>query len=46
MNIAVSYPYIGAITKSIGGEHINTVVLAKGNWTRTLWFLVLRLSQK
>ena len=32
MNIAVSYPYIGAITKSIGGEHINTVVLAKGNW--------------
>ena len=32
MNIAVSYPFIGAITKSIGGEHINTVVLAKGNW--------------
>jgi len=32
MNIAVSYPYIGAITKSIGGAHINTVVLAKGNW--------------
>ncbi|NOR58087.1 MAG: zinc ABC transporter solute-binding protein [Sulfurimonas sp.] len=32
MNIAVSYPYIGAITKSIGGEHIRTVVLAKGNW--------------
>ena len=32
INIAVSYPYIGAITKSIGGEHINTVVLARGNW--------------
>ena len=32
LNIAVSYPYIGALTKSIGGEHINTVVLAKGNW--------------
>jgi len=32
MNIAVSYPYIGALTKTIGGEHINTVVLAKGNW--------------
>ncbi|PHQ65959.1 MAG: adhesin [Sulfurimonas sp.] len=32
MNIAVSYPYIGAITKSIGGEHIKTVVLARGNW--------------
>jgi zinc/manganese transport system substrate-binding protein len=32
MSIAVSYPYIGAITKTIGGEHIETVVLAKGNW--------------
>lgn len=32
MNVAVSYPYIGAITKSIGGEHINSVVLARGNW--------------
>ncbi len=32
LNIAVSYPYIGAITKSIGAEHITTVVLAKGNW--------------
>jgi len=32
LNIAVSYPYIGALTKSIGGENINTIVLAKGNW--------------
>ena len=32
LNIAVSYPYIGALSKQIGGEHINTVVLAKGNW--------------
>ncbi len=32
INIAVSYPYISAITKSIGGEHIKIVVLAKGNW--------------
>lgn len=32
INIAVSYPYIGALSKAIGGEHINTVVLAKGNW--------------
>lgn len=32
MNIVVSYPYIGSLTKSIGGEHINIVVLAKGNW--------------
>ena len=32
LNIAVSYPYIGALTKSIGGENVNIVVLAKGNW--------------
>ncbi|HUH41972.1 MAG TPA: metal ABC transporter substrate-binding protein [Sulfurimonas sp.] len=32
LNIVVSYPYIGALTKSIGGEHITTTVLAKGNW--------------
>ena len=32
INIAVSYPYIGALTKSIGGDYVNTVVLAKGNW--------------
>ena len=32
LNIAVSYPYIGALTKSIGAQHISTVVLAKGNW--------------
>ena len=32
LNIAVSYPYIGALTKSIGGDNINTIVLAKGNW--------------
>lgn len=32
LNIAVSYPYIGAITKEIGKDHVRTVVLAKGNW--------------
>jgi len=32
LNIAVSYPYIGAIVKSIGADKINTIVLAKGNW--------------
>jgi len=32
MKIAVSYPYIGALTKSIGAEHLKTVVLAKGAW--------------
>ena len=32
LNIAVSYPYIGAITKVIGAENVNVSVLAKGNW--------------
>ena len=32
LNIAVTYPYIGALTKSIGGEKVNPIVLAKGNW--------------
>ncbi len=32
LNIAVSYPYIGALTKSIGGKNINIIVLAKGDW--------------
>lgn len=32
LNIAVSYPYIGAITKAIGQDHVKTIVLAQGNW--------------
>jgi len=32
LNIAVSYPYIGAIAKSIGGDAVNTTVLANGKW--------------
>lgn len=32
LNIAVTYPYIGALTKAIGGDKVDTVVLAKGNW--------------
>ncbi len=32
MKIAVSYPYIGAITKAIAQEHVDIIVLAKGNW--------------
>jgi len=32
LNIAVSYPYIGAITKEIGKDHVHTIVLAQGNW--------------
>jgi zinc/manganese transport system substrate-binding protein len=30
--VAVSYPYIGALTKTIGGEYVDIEVLAKGNW--------------
>ncbi len=32
ITVAVSYPYIGAITKSIGAEHVAILVLAEGNW--------------
>jgi len=32
MKVAVSYPYIGAITKAIAREHVDVTVLAKGNW--------------
>jgi len=32
LDIAVSYPYIGAITKVIGKNHVSTTVLAEGNW--------------
>ena len=32
LNIAVSYPYIGALTKTIGGQNVDAIVLAKGNW--------------
>ncbi|MCX6052716.1 MAG: zinc ABC transporter substrate-binding protein [Campylobacterales bacterium] len=32
LSVAVSYPYIGALTKVIGGDKVDTVVLAKGNW--------------
>jgi len=32
LNVAVSYPYIGAITQEIGEGKVNVNVLAKGNW--------------
>lgn len=32
MKVAVSYPYIGALTKSIGGDNVDIITLAKGNW--------------
>lgn len=32
LNIAVTYPYIGELTKTIGGDKVNSVVLARGNW--------------
>lgn len=32
IKVAVTYPYIGALTKSIGAEHVSVDILAKGNW--------------
>lgn len=32
LNIAVSYPYIGAITKEIASNEVDVIVLAKGNF--------------
>ncbi len=32
INIAVSYPFIAALTKTVGGENVNITTLAKGNW--------------
>ena len=32
LNVAVSYPYIGAVTKKIGGDRVSVAVLAPGNW--------------
>ena len=32
LNVAVSYPYIGAIVKAVGDDKVNVTVLAKGNW--------------
>ncbi len=32
IKVAVSYPFIAALTKTVGGEHIEITTLAKGNW--------------
>jgi zinc/manganese transport system substrate-binding protein len=32
LKIAVAYPYIGAVTEEIGGEHVAVKVLAPGSW--------------
>ncbi len=32
LNVAVTYPYIGAIVKELGGDKVKTTVLAHGNW--------------
>ena len=32
MNVAVSYPYIGALVEKIAQDKVKTTVLAKGNW--------------
>ena len=32
LNIAGSYPYIGALTQTVGGEDVKVTVVANGNW--------------
>ncbi|MEA3372190.1 MAG: metal ABC transporter substrate-binding protein [Campylobacterota bacterium] len=32
IKVAVSYPYIGAITEKVGGKHVSIKVLAPGSW--------------
>ena len=32
INVAVSYPFIAALTKSVGGDNVEITTLAKGNW--------------
>jgi zinc/manganese transport system substrate-binding protein len=32
LKVAVAYPYIGAVTEKIGGEHVAVKVLAPGSW--------------
>ncbi|MBU1642810.1 metal ABC transporter substrate-binding protein [bacterium] len=32
VEVAVSYPYIAALTKAVGGENVEVATLAKGNW--------------
>jgi len=32
IKIAVSYPYIGELTKKIGKDNVDIITLAKGNW--------------
>lgn len=32
IDIAVSYPYIGALVEAVGQDRVNVSVLAKGNW--------------
>ncbi|MGB5966117.1 MAG: metal ABC transporter substrate-binding protein [Sulfurimonadaceae bacterium] len=32
VQVAVSYPYIAALTKAVGGDSVDVTTLAKGNW--------------
>ena len=32
INVAVSYPFIAALTKTVGGDNVEITTLAKGNW--------------
>jgi len=32
IKVAVSYPFIAALTQKVGGKHVDITTLAKGNW--------------
>lgn len=32
VNVVVSFPYIAALTKAVGGSHVDVETLAKGSW--------------
>ena len=42
LNIVVSYPYIGDITKKVGGDNVSVTVFGKGDWD--MHFVVPRPS--
>jgi zinc/manganese transport system substrate-binding protein len=32
VNVAASYPFIAELSKTVGGDHVEVITLAKGNW--------------
>lgn len=32
VEVAATYPFIAALTEKVGGEHVDVITLAKGNW--------------